>query len=514
MRENRTFWIAFGLAIAVNLIPIWSTRWLPLQDLGGHVELMDVMARHADADTLYADVFELPSSPRPNTLSLWLAWLLGPIVGMVALTKLLMSAYVVGLPLGTLAIARAWGRSPWLALFAVPLTWNGLALHGLINYLLAMPLILWAFALARRYAEEGVRKHGLLLAGALVGLYLAHVIGFLIGLGLSLYAMVLYLPSRRRAGRLIALLPAVPLLLWWSYQMFVALEPTEQGRTFGLGVGKGLGPIYSELNVLFTGLHTWGGQFLMDNSDEAVMATIGAVWLGCIGLGQLAGGPATARGAIGLARQLGLEIATLCCFGAYLVLPSELNEVEIVTERVPSLFWLLLALWPRIDLDGARRLLCVPLVAAAVIYAVVISNRFATFESVVTGDLEAQIAELPDKTRLFVHFEIAGGGIFPAHPAWHIPKAMHAVANGGTTHESFASRPYTPIQYRAGETPVVPDLRTGRGLAGYDHVLVMAVTPPDFILKSPRLTPRAKSGFWWLFDVKRRGARVSPRRRR
>ncbi len=43
----------FLCSLLANLWAVWSVEWLPLGDLGGWIELMDVAARHEDPATLY-----------------------------------------------------------------------------------------------------------------------------------------------------------------------------------------------------------------------------------------------------------------------------------------------------------------------------------------------------------------------------------------------------------------------------------------------------------------------------
>lgn len=495
------FWGLFGAAIAFNVWQLWSVRWLPLQDLGGHLVLMDVVARYGDPGTIYSELFVVSSGLRPNTLTLWLARWFGPLIGVSALAKLLLSAYVVGLPLSVLAVARGFGRSDWLAFFALPLTWNAMLMTGLINYVIAIPLLFWILPTARRFAEQGQRRAGVTLGAILVVLYFAHIIAVLIGLGMAVFVLALYLPERRHWRRLLAPGVVLPLIFWWTWRMFVALDPTDEGRTFGLGLDVGVGHVFAPMDALFSGLHVWGGRTLQTNEDEWMLGALGAVWLTLMMLAPLHARPLTPSGLLATVRELGLEVITLCCFAAYLCLPSELNEVEIVTERVVVQFWLLLALWPRQPLQGRARAWIAPVVCAALIYPWAMGQALADFdEHADMQGLEAMIDALPDGSRLAIEHRIDDMAIFHMHSLWHVPKAMHALRNGGITHESFASRPYTPVQFRAGRTPVAPDLEKGDGLDEYQYVLVASLVRPEL----PRAVLRFERqvGIWWLFGVR------------
>ena len=168
-----------ALGILANLLPIWTVTWLPMGDLFGHVQLMDIVLRHGDPATVYRDLYVLPRSLDPNTLSLWFA---RAVPGMGALTaaRVVLSAYVIGLPVSLVWMARAWRRSPWLALLSLPLTWNALVNIGFLNYIIALPVLFGVLALARRYAEAGRWQRGVTLALLLTLLFFCHVIAFLI----------------------------------------------------------------------------------------------------------------------------------------------------------------------------------------------------------------------------------------------------------------------------------------------------------------------------------------------
>jgi hypothetical protein len=264
----------------MSLVPIWGTTWLPLQDLGGHIELLDVVYRFNDPTSLYERTYLPPRLLDPNSLSLAIAWLLGPLLGTMAVTKLLLTFYVLGLPLSMLAIARAFDRSPWLALASIPLVFNALFNVGFINYLLALPLMLYMIPWAKNLAEKGELRDAFLLGIGALALFYAHVIAFLIGWAMAAFVLLLYgSPSRWRNG-LLATLPSLILLLIWVERMFLDPVATEMGRTFG--TDNGLGVVFISLEQRLSNFHTWGSNLFRDGLDEAVLVMIGVVWLrGC-----------------------------------------------------------------------------------------------------------------------------------------------------------------------------------------------------------------------------------------
>ena len=75
--ESATFWTLFLTAVAFDLHAVWSVGWLPMGDVGGWIELMDVMARYDDPNTVYSELFRLPTRPEPNSLLVYFGGLLG-----------------------------------------------------------------------------------------------------------------------------------------------------------------------------------------------------------------------------------------------------------------------------------------------------------------------------------------------------------------------------------------------------------------------------------------------------
>ncbi len=170
---------AFAAVIAANLIPIWLFGALPMGDLGGHIELMDVALRYDSPLTVYAEYYQLPSSWfRPNALSLIAARWLGPVLGVDAVVRMLLSSYVIGLPLGMAALARATGRSVWLGLFGAALTYNAVVNVGFLNFLIGIPLLLFATAQAVRFAARPSILGAACLVAWLLAQFTAHAAAF------------------------------------------------------------------------------------------------------------------------------------------------------------------------------------------------------------------------------------------------------------------------------------------------------------------------------------------------
>ena len=495
------FWTVLLALCALQLVPIWAVRWLPMGDLGGHLELMDIMARHGDPATLFTQTYHLPRGLQPNTVALWLAhWLPG--LGALVVAKLLMSAYVLGLPASLAALAKAFDRSPWLALLALPLTWNALVNVGFLNSFIALPLLLATIALAAQLGRHGGRWRLLGLTACLALLFFCHVLAHLIALGMAAFTLAWFLPSWRKAWRLLAIVPALPLAGFWAYRKFVALESTETGRTFAQA-GGGLDLAFLPKSALVEQMPTWGMRFFRDKSDDKAFLALAAIWLVWLAVGVWQ--PRHDHNRKLKWQDWGVEVLTLGCLVAYFVLPTHMSEMDVITERVVVQILLLLAAWPRIRFVGRTAWLLLPAIGLSALFSLVVLTHFQQFEREDLDGLPTALEQLPPRTKLAYLLWHHENAVTYMGPLWHLPRAIFVLHTGGLTDDSFAARPYTPVQYRAGQTPVQlsGDFTHNAKLFDYDFVLVRSQSAPTAALASPDLKQRWQRGEWWLFDVLR-----------
>jgi len=502
------FWTVLLSLCALQLLPIWAVRWLPMGDLGGHLELMDIMARHGDPATLFAQTYHLPTGLQPNTVALWLAhWLPG--LGALVVAKLLMSLYVLGLPAALAALAKAFNRSPWLALLALPLTWNALVNVGFLNYFIALPLLLATIALAVQLGRHGGRWRLAGLTACLALLFFCHVLAHLIALGMAAFTLAWFLPSWRKTWRLLAIVPALPLAGFWATRKFIALESTETGRTFAQA-GGGLDLAFLPKSALVEQMPTWGMRFFRDGSDDKAFLALVVIWLIWLAVGvwqrrRENTRKLTWRTSALLYQHWGLEVLTLCSLAAYFVLPTHMSEMDVITERVVVQILLLLAAWPKIRFVGRAAWLLVPAIVLSAGYSLVVLVHFQQFEREDLDGLPAALEQLPPRTKLAYLLWHHENSVTYMGPLWHLPRAIFVLHTGGLTDDSFAVRPYTPVQYRQGRTPVQlsGDFTHELKLFDYDYVLIRSQSAPAAALASPNLHQRWHRGEWWLFNVQR-----------
>ncbi len=533
-----------AVAITANLVALWASPWLPMANLGRHVQLLDIAVRYNDAQTAYRDWFLLPNVLEPGTLPLWLARLL-PYLNAWVVARLLLSAYVVGLPLALLAVARAMGRSPWLALFAVPLTWNALVNAGELNFLVALPLLFWVVALARTLAVAGGARRGVLLAVVLMLLFLCHILAFGLGVVSVVFLFAWFRQDLWSLTRLWVLLPSLPLVLALAWRQLVAAQNAAIAR-----LHTHAAPLANQrlpLRQMAERLYDWTLLFFTDHVDKLVAAILLVIWavLWLIGRYDVA---TANRGLLDpksferrmfgrrkwtLARvkrtvtdgtlwqgkwdrrrprwpdiqqwlvEHGLEALTVTWALVYLALPTQYQGVPVVAELLPLPTLLLLTLWPRVEFTGIRQWFAIPLLVVALGYSWQVQREFGQFSQREVGGLAEQLADLPPSPRLAYVVWQDTSAVTYKHPLRHLPTGILAAQRGGLMDDNPATEPQAILHFRKGVTSVQlqRDFWLDPALLEVDEVLLRSGTEPTEAQDSGHLDHIWHGGDWWLYRV-------------
>jgi len=144
-----------------------------------------------------------------------------------------------------------------------------------------------------------------------------------------------------------------------------------------------------------------------------------------------------------------------------------------------------------------------PVLAVALLYPWAVHHRFKRFNREDVGVLPALIQELPPRSRLAYVMLDREIKLTYMGPLWHIPKALMAVENGGMTDDSFAIRPYCPVQFLPEKSPQSPGPQFWRAanLTTWDYVLVHGLNPPSEALRSPAVELVDSAPGWFMFKV-------------
>jgi len=199
---------------------------LPMADLPAHLALAEVLRHLPDANHGLAQVFLAGTFPAPNSLFYLamqpLLWVMDAIAA--AKVVLLLLYFGLGAYAGA-RLARENGRDPAVGVLVPPLLLSVQFVHGFVDFLLAVPLLLLALA----KLQAAVRQDRPWQAWWLTPLlFLSHIQGWLL---LSAFAVaviaVAALPWRAKLRHAVAvLLPGAVLAATWALRTAQLLADT------------------------------------------------------------------------------------------------------------------------------------------------------------------------------------------------------------------------------------------------------------------------------------------------
>jgi hypothetical protein len=178
-----------GLVIAVSLLPIWAFEYFPSQDGPIHLYNAGVL-RHllGPADSIIGRYYEINASPQPTWLIQVVFATLMLVTPALIAEKLLLTAYVVSLPLSIGYAVRPSGSSPLLALaLAFPFVFNFPLYMGFYNFTISLPLLFFTLGYWIRVQGAVRLRSSLVLMSAVFLLYFAHpvsLVAFLVTAGI------------------------------------------------------------------------------------------------------------------------------------------------------------------------------------------------------------------------------------------------------------------------------------------------------------------------------------------
>ena len=204
---------------AAMVLPLWSADHLPFTDLPQHVAAIGTLRHWWDPLWRSQEYFTLALG-QTQYLLYYLAGaaLAFPFRTAERANLVLLSLTAIAFPYSLRALLRALKLDPRLALFAGTLFWSQALLIGFFNYVAAMPLALWALALAVEDAQARSRRTEIALSVAAVLLFYLHLSAFLWfapAAALASIALPRFAPAREWPRRLLWLGPVATLSVLW-----------------------------------------------------------------------------------------------------------------------------------------------------------------------------------------------------------------------------------------------------------------------------------------------------------
>ena len=346
-------WIVLtGLALYV----VWRPRLLPMLDSANHLALARGWHDYNDPASHVADYYTLRIRVVPYYLFYGAIHLLLYVVPIEAANKIFLSAYLILFPLSVLAMARALGRSPWLALFGFPLLFTQNWIYGFASYLMSVTFAQLAFAALLRYLDTRRIGYALALGACTIVCYLGHVMPwFLFGL-LAIAVLVLrWRDWQRGAVAATMMLPSVV--------MAITAVLDERGDHTYIKDAPFAGT-FRDFPTAVLEFPRRVMELFPGNLDALVLAILTATLIG-LAIWQRR---TVKTPEVGDATRI-LRVCLWILGLAYLSLPYAISKPMswwYVSPRLPAMMMIFVVLLPRVPLTGMRRLAMMPVVFCAI----------------------------------------------------------------------------------------------------------------------------------------------------
>ena len=137
MRTDR---LAYALALATCIVPLWVTHYLPFVDQPQHLHLIAVLTHLGDQSTVYPQLFQIRGTVTPYLGYYAIVSALSRLTGIEVANKMFLSAYVIAMPLSMAFLLRSLGRPAWPSLLSLPFAYGDNLAWGFINFCAALPV--------------------------------------------------------------------------------------------------------------------------------------------------------------------------------------------------------------------------------------------------------------------------------------------------------------------------------------------------------------------------------------
>jgi hypothetical protein len=177
------FELVFASVTLYAARPAFASLHLPLQDLPQHMAAISVLKRYAFDPTL-REYFELTLSRTQYLLAYLLGVILSIPFGVVYATRLLVALAIVSTPFALRFLVRRTGGDERWAVLSWPFLWNPQTMFGFLNFLLGIPITLFALGLFADREKRTGKIRQIQLALLTLAAFYSHLVPYgLLGLG-------------------------------------------------------------------------------------------------------------------------------------------------------------------------------------------------------------------------------------------------------------------------------------------------------------------------------------------
>jgi hypothetical protein len=511
-------WLLWGCALA-TAAPLWCARYLPFTDLPQHAAAISSLRRWFDPAYGVQEHFELALGQTQYLLyylaGAALAWPLGD---PERANLVLLSATAVGFPFSLRALLRSLRADERLAVFACPLFWSQALLIGFFNWMAALPVLLWALALAVEQARAPSLRRAALLALLALCLFYLHLSAFLFFVPASAMAFwTIHAPDQSGRWRRLRALPgrvlwAAPVAL--AGLLFLLRSPVVHPRS--VGWRQDMTPQFEDPGTLLRHLPDALLDVWQGSADEWVLLGLLAAWAALAWPAARPGSQPSSEP--GSEPSLELERSRLRGLAAgwvalaallYFAFPVSIGWMWQLNERY-ALLALLLApalLRPRPGRAAALPLLCGAALALASAWTAGANVRAFSAE---VGPFDEVLAHAAPNRHLLALVFDQGSSVAKFAPFLQFA-GYYRARKGGVASFSFAELPQSPLRYRPGRGPPQKpphwewepqSYRNATDGPYYDYVLVHGRADAGRLLAAPgpRWWLSAAAGRWSLYE--------------
>ncbi len=499
--DSKMIWLMAIAAFAImSLWPIWSVRFLPMQDYPQHLLQAHMLHSSNNPALNYNDnfVFHLRVGPYMTffaTMILLLKFLPVEIAGKISISVYILMVTLLAIKLSRRSKVKYF--TPWGLLLFFPFSFNQQYFFGNVNYLLSIPLLIFAMIDYEELTSSAPRTWPILrhLPWQLA-LFFTHPFTFLIYISLALVGGILLCHKRAELKRaLVAILIAVMLFLVW----FVAAMGTGTVTSNIFATDRMSWLPFSQSLVfygyMFTGMRWYEGT---DKISVILWMAVATVVIQAF--------------LTGLKRKQEYRYRYLLFFalttiGVFILPFSKGSEYTFISLRVSAISYFFLTLFiGKIEFKGTCRAMFIILIAACVIHSANKQRRISDevqeivpmVEKIPRNSLILPLVldnDTPELDRFFFDIHL------------HDHNYYHLLVGGGLSPYFFKLRlapvHYKPDANRPAPGECYPDLfRWEDHASDYQYFLVRGA-PRGFI---PYMEENAnlvsKSGKWILFKRK------------
>ena len=443
-------WIVCSVAV---VLPIWTARVLPMLDVPNHLAQVRAWHDHAHPSWNVGAYYDVRIRIVPYMLYHCLVDVLLYVMPIEAANKVCLSVDVLLYPLALRALARALGRSEWLALAGFILAYNQNFIYGFVSYLLGSCFLFFGLAAVLRFLDHGRHRDLLILGASGILTFLGHVLPYAL-FGVMTAVLVASEPRnwRRGAAALAALVPAL-VVGAVSFRGEHASGPFLYDSLHVVATWRDLSALAQEFPRRI--LDLFPGQF-----DMAILVVVAASTLALVSWRGVGGDNPEAR--LGTRRLLILIAVALV---AYRALPFSIDRPMrwwFIAARMPSVLAALLVLLPGRRFIGRETLAFAPIVGAALVLSLHLTVLYRDFARR-NADFFALLAKVPRGANTLVavaHLwgspnpgESSGDPASSAPVYWHWAEWATALKGGYSPYLFDVGFPVVPKPERALQAP-------------------------------------------------------------